>query len=127
MRVSCYALALALVFGIATSQASATDCFAPAPVRYYAAPAVSYYAPPVVSYYAAPVVSYYAPQPAPVVSYYAPAPAVSYYAPAPQVSYYYAPAPVVAAPSAVTTTYRYGLLHRKQVSVTRYYSPVVYP
>jgi hypothetical protein len=52
------------------------------------------------------------------VAYAAPAPVVSYYAPA--VSYY--------APVASVTTYRYGILPRRQVSVTNYYSPVyLYP
>ena len=51
--------------------------------------------------------------------YVAPAPAVSYYTPA--VSYY-------AAPSASVTTYRYGILPRRQVTVTNYYTPTyVYP
>jgi hypothetical protein len=135
-------LAVAALFA-AAGAAHAQVYVAPAPVlRYYAspvtyaapAPTVSYYASPVtyaapaVSYYAAPAVSYYAAPPvtyaAPAVSYYA-APAVSYYA-APPVAYaapvasYYAPA------SAVTTTYRYGILPRRQVTVTNYYSPGYY-
>jgi hypothetical protein len=103
------AVALALVLTMAAGHASA-QC--------YSAPVVSYYAPaPVVSYYSAPAVSYYS---APVVSYYsAPAPVVSYYA-APTVSYYAAP---VYAPTAVTTTYRYGLFGRRAVSYTSYYYP----
>jgi len=91
-----------------------TVSYYPAPTVTYAAPAVSYYA-PAVSYYPAPTVTYAAP----AVSYY-PAPAVSYYA-APAVSYY-------APPTAVTTTYRYGILPRRQVTVTNYYSPAyIYP
>jgi hypothetical protein len=103
------AFALAVVLSLAAGHVSAQTCFVPAPV---------------VSYYAAPAVSYYA-APAPVVSYYAP-PTVSYYAaPAPVVSYYAAPAPVVA-PAAYTTTYRYGLFGRRQVSYTSYYPSVAY-
>src|SRR5262245_37470296 len=78
------------------------------------APRVSYYyAPPVVSYYTAPAVTYYA---APAVRYYTP-PVVSYYTP-PAVSYY-------AAPAATVTTYRYGLLPSRQVTVTTYGAPAV--
>jgi hypothetical protein len=40
---------------------------------------------------------------------------VAYYPPA--VSYY-------AAPATTVTTYRYGILPRRQVTVTNYYSPV---
>jgi hypothetical protein len=103
----------------------------PAPTVSYYTPAVSYYAAPApaVSYYT-PAVSYYTPAVsyAPAVSYYTPAvsyyaaPAVSYYTPA--VSYYSAPAvSYYAAPTATTTTYRYGILPRRQVTVTNYYTP----
>jgi hypothetical protein len=78
-------------------------------------------APPAVTCYSVPVQAYYAP---PVVSYYAP-PAVSYYAP-PPVSYYAPPA--VYAPATTVTTYRYGVLPRRQVTVTTYgAAPVVAP
>jgi hypothetical protein len=66
-------------------------------------------APPVMSCYA-PVQTYYAP---PAVSYYSPPPVVSYYYAPPVVSYYPAPATTV-------TTYRYGVLPRRQVTVTTY-------
>jgi hypothetical protein len=114
-------LALPVLFAAAGSGHAQTMYVAPAPVVTYAysppavvapAPVTSYYYTPTVSYYAAPAVSYY---PAPAVSYYA-APAVSYYYP-PAVSYY-------AAPAASVTTYRYGILPRRQVTVTNYYSPV---
>jgi hypothetical protein len=113
-------LALPVLFAAAGSGHAQTLYVAPAPVVTYAysppavvapAPVVSYYYAPTVSYYA-PAVSYYTP----AVSYYA-APAVSYYAPA--VSYY-------AAPAASVTTYRYGILPRRQVTVTNYYSPVYF-
>jgi hypothetical protein len=91
---SVVALAL-LSASVSTSQAQ-TVCYDSGPV--VVAPVTTYYAPPVTTYYA----------PAPVVtSYYAP----TYYAPA-----YYAPAPVV-------TTYRYGLLPRRSVTVSSYYAP----
>jgi hypothetical protein len=101
---------LGVFAGISAAQAVIV---APQPqVCYYSAPVTSYYVAPAVSYYAAPAVSYYAP---PAVAYYAP-PAVSYYAP---------PA-VVAAPATTVTTYRYGLLPRRQVTtVTNYGVPVV--
>jgi hypothetical protein len=57
--------------------------------------------------------------PAQTVTYYAPVPAVSYYAPAPVVTAYYAPAP---APVTVTT-YRYGLLGRRQTTIASYAAP----
>jgi hypothetical protein len=76
------------------------------------APQVCYYPAPVTSYYVAPAVSFYA---APAVAYYAP-PAVSFYSP---------PA-VVAAPATSVTTYRYGVLPRRQVTtVTTFPAPVV--
>lgn len=64
--------------------------------------------------------------PTPTVTYYSPPPVIT--VPAPQVAYYaapavtyYAPSAVVApAPAAVTTTYRYGILPRRQVTVTTY-------
>jgi hypothetical protein len=98
--------------------------YTPPPAVVTPAPAVSYYYTPTVSYYSAPApaVSYYTP----AVSYYA-APAVSYYTPAvsyyaPAVSYY-SPAVSYYPPSASVTTYRYGILPRRQVTVTNYYSP----
>ena len=108
-------LAVLLLLGVVAGTVDAqTVVVTPAPqVCYYPAPAVtSYYAAPVISYYAAPTVSYYAP---PAVSYYAP-PTVAYYAP---------PAAVVA-PATTVTTYRYGLLPRRQVTVTTYGAPVLY-
>jgi hypothetical protein len=60
--------------------------------------------------------------PAPVVV----APVTTYYAPAPPVAVtYYAPPPVVAAypPSVSVTTYRYGLLPRRAVTITAYGPP----
>ncbi len=103
-------LALAAVLAAAGPGHAQGVCVAPAPVAsYYYPPAVV--APAPVVTYAAPAVSYY---PAPAVSYYAPAPVVTYAAPA--VSYY--------APAASVTTYRYGLLPRRRVTVTNYYAPV---
>jgi hypothetical protein len=103
-------LALPAVLAVAGPGRAQGVCVAPAPVvSYYAPPAVV--APAPVVTYAAPAVSYYA---APAVSYYAPAPVVTYAAPA--VSYY--------APAATVTTYRYGLLPRRRVTVANYYSPV---
>jgi hypothetical protein len=119
-------LALPALLAVAGTGHAQTYYVAPAPVvSYYQppvvvqpAPTVSYYYTPSVSYYTAPAVSYYTP----AVSYYAAAPAVSYYTPA--VSYYAAPAVSYYAPSsAVTTTYRYGILPRRQVTVTNYYTP----
>jgi hypothetical protein len=119
-------LALPVLLALASSGHAQTLYVAPAPIVTYSysppvlapAPAVSYYYTPAVSYYAAPapVVSYYTP----AVSYYT-APAVSYYAPA--VSYY-TPAVSYYPPSSTVTTYRYGILPRRQVTVTNYYSPV---
>jgi hypothetical protein len=104
-----------------TYQYGAPPAAAVPATSYYYAPTTSYYAAPAAvpatSYYAAPVavpaVSYYAAPVVPATTYYAPA--VSYYAPA--VSYY--------APSATVTTYRYGILPRRRVTVTNYYSPVL--
>jgi hypothetical protein len=61
--------------------------------------------------------------PAPTVTYYSP-PVVSYYYAPPAVSYYYAP-PAVVAPPAAVTTYRYGVLPRRRVTVTTYAPPAV--
>jgi len=104
---------LVLLAVLAGPSAAQTVFVAPAPrVVYYSAPAVTYYPPPTVTYYAAPAVSYYSP------------PAVSYYSP-PAVSYYSAPAVV---PATTVTTYRYGILPRRQVTVSTYGTvPVVAP
>jgi hypothetical protein len=102
-------LALVAVLAAASPGHAQGVCLAPAPVVSYYPPAVVAPA-PVVSY-AAPAVSYY---PAPAVAYYAPAPVVAYAAPV--VSYY--------APAASVTTYRYGVLPRRRVTVTNYYAPV---
>jgi len=67
---------------------------------------------PVVSYYGVAPVTYSAPA---GVSYY-PRPAVSYYAP--PATYY---------PGAVTTTRRYGLFGRRQVTTTYYPGAYAYP
>jgi hypothetical protein len=115
-------LALPLLLALA-GESRAQVYVAPTPVvTYYTppavvtpAPAVSYYYTPSVSYYSAPAVSYYTPS----VSYYA-APAVSYYTPA--VSYY-TPAVSYYPSTASVTTYRYGILPRRQVTVTNYYTP----
>ncbi len=114
-------LALPVLLAAAGRGPAQVVCATPAPaaVSYYYPPAVSYYPAPAVTYaapavtYAPPAVSYYTP----AVSYYATPAAVSYYAPAPVVSYY--------APSATVTTYRYGVLPRRRVTVTNYYSPVL--
>jgi hypothetical protein len=113
-------LALPVLFAAAGNGHAQTLYAAPAPVVTYAYSPPAVVAPaPVTSYYYTPTVSYYVP----AVSYY-PAPAVSYYA-APAVSYYYPPAvSYYAAPAASVTTYRYGILPRRQVTVTNYYSPV---
>jgi hypothetical protein len=104
---------LALLMACAgRSAAQAVIVASPPVVRCYTPPAVSYYSPPVVSYYSPPAVSYYAP---PVVSYYS----------APVVSYYSAPA-VVASPATTVTTYRYGLLPRRRVTVQTYVPPPTY-
>jgi hypothetical protein len=107
---------------VVTYSYSPPAVIAPAPAVVTPAPVTSYYYTPTVRYYPAPAVSYY---PAPAVSYYA-APAVSYYA-APAVSYYAAPAvSYYAAPAATVTTYRYGILPRRQVTVTNYYTPTYF-
>jgi hypothetical protein len=97
-------LAIGALLTAATGRSVAQVYLPPAPV------VTSYYTPPVVSYYPATPVVYY---PAPTVSYYA----------APTVTYYAAPA-VVSYPTTVTT-YRYGLLPRRQVTVTTYGTPAV--
>ena len=107
-------LAVPVLLGVfAGTSAAQAVVVAPAPqVCYYPAPVTSFYVAPAVSYYTAPTVSYYA---APTVAYYAP-PAVSFYTP---------PA-VVAAPATTVTTYRYGVLPRRQVTtVATYPGPVV--
>src|ERR1700722_1971328 len=114
-------LALPVLLAVAGNGHAQALYVAPVATYSYSPPAVSYYYTPAVSYYAAPAVSYYAP----AVSYYTPAvsyytPAVSYYA-APAVSYY-TPAVSYYTPSSTVSTYRYGILPRRQVTtVTNYY------
>ncbi len=106
-RMVAVPLALAALFLVGTSRATAQGVIVTQP------PVVSYYTPP----------SYYVP-PAPVVSYYTPAPAVSYYYAPPVVSYY--PSAVVY-PSTTVTTYRQGLIFHRRTIVTQYTTPGYYP
>ena len=108
----CGLLAAGVVLGLTAGRSPAQTVIVGEP------PQASCGAPLAVSYYAAPAVSYYAP--APTVSYYAPAPTISYYAPAPTVSYY-APSPVA------VTTYRSGILPRREIVTTRYYAQAPAP